>query len=247
MRKPMVLIGLFALVISGLRAQTDYVQWVVVDLTPKADKIGMFEAGLAAHNKKYHTADPYKAYVWAVNTGPGSGSYTWVMGPISFAQMDARPVNAEHDTDWNNNVVAHCESVAEISYWRWDEELSYAPEGAQNFTKSRIRFSTILPGEGDRYEEQVKKIVEVYKQKKYPAAYNVYWRYGASEGPHAAIGMDFANWAYLDTPNTFVEDFESIHGDGSWQRFLEELDLCIDRSKTYDELTEFMPGLSSPN
>lgn len=241
----MILFGLLAFVLTGLHAQTDYTQWVVVDLKPKADKIGQLEAGLAAHNKKYHTADPYKAYVWSVNTGPNSGSYTWLMGPITFTQMDGRATNAEHDVDWNNNVLAHCETVPNISYWRWDNEINYAPEGSQNFTKSRLRFNTIRPGEGDRYEDQLKKIVEVYKQKKYPASYNVYWHFGASEGPHVAVGIDFDKWAFFDAPNTFVVDFESIHGEGSYERFLEELDIAIDRSKTYDELTEFMPNLSS--
>lgn len=244
MKKCTFLLGLLAFVMSAVTAQTDYTQFLVVTLKPRPDKIAAFEAAMGAHNKKYHTADPYKAYVWAISTGPKSGSYYYVMGPMTFTQMDARTTTPEHDTDWNN-VVANCESVGDASYWRWEKDITYTPEGASNFPKSRMRYSSILPGQGDRYEEQIKKVAEVYKQKKYQAGFNVYWRYGASQGPHAVTSLDFDKWAYFDNPNTWVEDFESVHGEGSWMRFQEELDLCVDRSKTFDELIEFMPAMSS--
>lgn len=245
MRKPMFLIALLTFVLTGIQAQTDYTQFTVVSLKPRPDRIAQFEAGMAAHNKKHHTADPYKAWVWSVNTGPNSGSYTYVMGPATFTQLDARTTTPEHDTDWNNNVLAHCESVGETGYWRLDKDIHYAAEGSDNFTKSRMRFVTINPGQGDRYEGLLKKIVEVFKQKKYAASYSVYWYYGASQGPHLATSMDFANWAFFDQPNTFIADFESIHGEDSYARYLEELDIAVDRTKTYDELTQFLPDLSS--
>jgi hypothetical protein len=236
---------LIAGMLSATTAQTDYTQFLVANLRPEPDKIAAFEAGLAAHNKKYHTADPYKAWVWSVQTGPGSGSYDYVMGPVTLAQMDARTTTPEHDADWNNNVLAHCDELGETNYWRWDPDIHYMPEGASNFSKSRLRFVTIRPGQADRYEEQIKKIAEVFKQKKYPIGYNVYWRFGVSQGPHAVVGLDLAKWADLDNEDTFVADFNSIHGAGAFDRFLEELDIAIDRSKTYDTLTEFMPALSS--
>lgn len=246
MRKPLILLSLLAFVLSAVKAQTDYTQFLVVNLKPRPDRISQFEAGLGAHNKKYHTADPFKAYVWSVQTGPASGSYYYVLGPTTFTQWDARTTTPEHDADWNNSVLAHCESVGEANYWRWDKDINYSPEGGSaNFGKSRLRYVTINPGEGDRYEDQLKKIVEVYKQKKYPATYNVYWRFGASAGPHACVEINFANWAFFDTPSTFMQDFESIHGEGSYQRFLDEFSIAIDRTKTYDELMNFVPELSS--
>lgn len=238
----------FALLVCTLSVvfgQSDYVQFLVVRLTPKPDKIAAFEAGLGNHNKKYHTADPYKAFVWSIQTGPGSGGYYYVMGPATFAQMDARITTPEHDADWNNNVLAHCSDVGEAGYWRADSTLHYMPAGNPFFDKSRLRYVTVKPGQGDRYEEQLMKIVEVYKQKKYSVAYNVYWHYGASQGPHVAVGIDFDKWSYLDTGGDFVDDFNSIHGEEAWTRFIEELDLSIERAMTYDELIQYMPDLSS--
>lgn len=241
----MILIALLTFVLTGIHAQTDYTQFTVVTLKPRPDRIAQFEAGMAAHNKKHHTADPYKAWVWTVNTGPNSGSYTYVMGPATFTQIDARKTTPEHDADWNDNVLAHCESVGQISYWRWDKDIHYAAAGSENFTKSRMRFVTINPGERDRYEELLKKIAEVYKQKKYAASFNVYWHFGASQGPHVVTSMDFANWAFFDQPIEFVDDYESVHGKDSYARLIEEISIAVDRTKTYDELTQFMPELSS--
>ena len=114
MRKPALLLGIVVFVMSGIFAQTDYTQFMVITLQPKLDKIDAFETGLAAHNKKYHAADPYKVAVFGVQTGPQSGGYDWVMGPITFAQVDARKTSKEHDSDWNNNVLANCASVSEV-------------------------------------------------------------------------------------------------------------------------------------
>jgi len=247
MRKPAILIAALAFIWSGIQAQTDYVQWLVISLTPKLSEISQFEAGLTAHNKKFHTEDPYKAYVYSVNTGPGSGSYMWVMGPITWTQTEARPTVADHDTDWNENVLAHCESVGEVGYWRLDKDCSFGPEGASGYTHSRMRWTTTYPGQGDRYAEQMKKIAEVYKAKNYNAAFNVYWHYGLTAGPNVVSSMDFEKLSFLDEDINFVKDYESVHGDGSWSDFMEEINLSVDRAKTYDEMLEILPDMSSGN
>jgi hypothetical protein len=245
MRTFLLTLVFLAGMLSSILAQTDYLQWVVVTLTPKPDRVAQFEAGLAAHNHKYHTADPYKAYVWSVNTGPSAGSYNWIMGPMTFTQMDARVGSDEHDADWNANVLAHCTSLSDIGYWRYDKDLSYQPEGSEVYGKSRLRFHTVKPGEFDRMEEQIKKIAEVYRQKKHKNAYSIYWHYGATNGPNLVVGIDFNKWAALDQPLTFRADYESVHGAGSLQRLINEIEMATDRSKTYDVLTEYMPALSS--
>jgi hypothetical protein len=248
MKKTILFVGLIAFAITTM-AQTDYQQWEVMNLKPKADKLDLFKKGIAAHNKKYHSADPYKVGVSSIITGPNSGEYTWFMGPTTWTQMDSRPGKGEHDADWDKNVTPYVESAGEVSYWRMNKDLTYRPANANpaTFTKGRFRFFTLLPGEGDRFEDAFKKVVEVYKKKEYPASYTVFSRYGASTGPHVGVSLDFDKWAYLDRPNTFVKDFDEVHGANSYDRFLEELALCIDRSKTYDELSEYMAELSGGN
>ena len=94
-------------------------------------------------------------------------------------------------------------------------------------------------------EELIKKVAAVYKAKNYPASYYVYFRWGASTGPHMAAEINFDNWSYLDRPDTWEADFNSVHGEGAWQKYLDEAANYIDRSKTYDEFIVWNKELSS--
>jgi hypothetical protein len=248
MKKPVLLVGLLVFAITAM-AQTDYLQWEVISMKPKADKLDLFKKSVAAHNKKYHAVDPYKVGVSAVLTGPNTGEYTWIMGPCTWTQLDSRPGKGEHDIDWDKTVVPNIEYTGDVSYWRADKDLQYTPANSNpaSFTKSRLRFFTLLPGQGDRFVDLFKKVVEVYKKKGYAASYAVYWRVGASTGPHIAVSLNFDKWAYFDKATTFVKDFNEIHGDYNYERFLDDLALCVDNKKTYDELNEYLPELSGGN
>jgi len=242
MRKLVLFVGMIAFVITASLAQTDYVQVEVMSVTPKADKVDLFKKGMAAHNKKYHPAGLYHVSVSYIVTGPRSGSYLWAMGPTTWTQMDGRPGKGEHDLDWEKNVTPYTESSGAVSYWRMNKDASYNPEGVTT-TKSRVRFNYVLPGQMDRYVEQMKKIVEVYNKKKYKRSFALWQHYGATNGANAVTINAYANWAGLDETINFAKDYEEVHGANSWARFMDELDLCLDRTKGYDELMESQPDL----
>lgn len=226
-------------------AQTGYKQWEVMSLTPKKGQDDILQKGLAEHHKVFHASDPYKCWVWEMVSGPNSGSYEWVMGPTTWTQMDGRPEGGAHDADWAKNVDPYIEKYGEVAYWRSDNDLVYEPANSNTFGISRFRYTTLIPGGYDRFETAVAKVVDVYKAKNYGAAFRVYWKYGFDDGPHVMTEMNFSNWAYLDTDVDFPKDFTEVHGEGSWERFLEEIALCVDRAKTYDVLAEFLPDASS--
>ena len=231
--------------IGSLSAQTDYRQWETGYIKPKPDKADMLKKGMAAHNQKYHTADPYKANVFDVTLGPNYGSYFVVMGPMTFTQMEGRPSSDEHDADWATNVAPYIESETDGGYWRQSQDIIYRAPNSDAFGKSRVRNFTILPGQQKKMEELIKKVAAVYKAKNYPASYYVYFRWGASTGPHMAAEINFDNWSYLDRPDTWEADFNSVHGEGAWQKYLDEAANYIDRSKTYDEFIVWNKELSS--
>lgn len=229
----------------NLQAQTDYQQWECSYVRVKPANVDLFEKGLAAHNKKYHNADPYKIGVFDVLTGPYSGGYFIGLGPVTWTQIEGRPTGSEHDMDWQQHVAQYIDEESETEYWRMDKDIKYKAANSDNFTRSRIRNFTLKPGERDRFESLLRQVVAVYKQKAYPASYNVYWRQGASQGPHAITEINMDHWSYFDRPDTFEKDFNEVHGEGAFQRYIEEFELCLDRSKTYDELIVFKPELSS--
>jgi hypothetical protein len=244
MRRMSFVLTAFVFAVTASTGQnTNYMQWEVMYITPKADKIDLFKKGLAAHNKKYHPAGAYHASIAAVVSGPNTGAFAWIMGPTTWTQMDGRPGAGEHQLDWDKNVGMYVEKYSESSYWRLNTDVNYRPEGADGFLKQRDRVYDVKPGQGARFTEQIKKVLEVYKQKKYVAAYSLYERVDATAGHEAIVGISFAKWAYFDSQPNFRSDFESVHGVGSFDRFLEELDICLDRSETFDELLEWMPDL----
>ncbi|MBL7860873.1 MAG: hypothetical protein JNJ65_06895 [Cyclobacteriaceae bacterium] len=242
MRRVILVLGLLAFMLTGVQAQAPYEQFESTPMLPKADKVDLFKKGLAAHNKKYHATDPYKASVWTDITGPTSGYYYWFMGPTTWAQMDARPAGGEHQLDWDKNVTPYVESYGEVSYWRMNKDVNYMPEGASAaaFTKSRGRFHTVKPGQMDRYIEQMKKVAAVNKHMKSAASFYLAVRQGASKGPHVVTYSDFTSWSWLDSNTNFQKEFDVVHGVGAYAKFIDELDLCLDRSETYDVLSELV-------
>src|SRR5689334_19999555 len=101
-----LLVGILTIccVAGFAQAQTDYMQFEVIYVKPKLDKVDLFKKALTAHNKKYHATAPYKVNVYSVDTGPNSGAYAWVMGPVTWTQMDGAPGQGEHIMDWEKNV-----------------------------------------------------------------------------------------------------------------------------------------------
>jgi len=193
-------------------------------LTPKTDKITMLNKNLAAHNKKYHGEGNHTAGVQFVITGRRSGDYVWAMGPGPFANLDTRPAEGGHDDDWNDNVMPYLEKVSQNEYWTRDDENYY--DGPENYTgdKLRIRFHRIKLGTNDKFSELMAKIVKVYKEKKYNRTFGVYWNtFPTAKGRNVATGSGFPNWAIYDDDNTFPADFNSIHGEDSFQAWLTEL------------------------
>ena len=229
----------------SLTGQADYIQYETHRFKIKRGHEDAFEKGVAAHNKKFHDEDPYKTVIFEMHTGPNSGMYELAMGPMTFTQMEGRPAGDKHDSDWAK-VMEHVESTGESEFWRLDTTYAYEPaSGTEGFVTNRWRYFTILPGERERFEEQIKKVQAVYTTKQYAASFNVYWKWGASQGPHVCTEIGMKNLAYFDQPNTFEEDFEEIHGEGSFQRLLDDFALCVDRMKTFDEIVQLRMDLSS--
>jgi hypothetical protein len=245
MKKQFLMAGLIMLICAAGFAQTDYLQYEVIYIKPKLGESDLLKKGLADHNKKYHAKDPFRVSVGSIITGPNSGDYVWVMGPSTWTQLDDAPGDGEHMADWEKNISPYCESMGETMFWRANKEVFYLPGGSESFKKSRMRAQYVYPGQMDRYIEQMKKVVEVFKQKKYGASFTMATRVGLSQGPNAVTFVDFEKWAFWDSGANFVKDFEEVHGLGSYARFVEELGLCLDMSKTYDELSETVSELGT--
>jgi hypothetical protein len=209
-------------------------QLVYLKPIPGADMKAAYDA-MMAHNKTYHNDGPFQASVWSNLTGQMTGTWVWVMGPVTFSDFDNRPSDDAHDADWNKVVNGNFKLVAN-EYWRMDEKLSYEPEGYEPGDKVVWTVYDLKSGDSYRFTEMVNKILEVYKEKKYDYDFTVYWnQFNNTDGRDVAIEGSFSTWSFFDRDRTFKKDYEEVHGEGSWWKLTEEYRDVIDSS--YDELS----------
>ena len=244
MKKTLLLIAVVAFVINGFAQEEkeSYKMYELMYLTPRTDKLVELGEALAKHNKEYHNEVPYRAHVWMINTGPHTGDIVWVMGPMTFTDMDSRPDTKEHTEDWVKNVMPNVKSVSDGEYWKLDEKVSYSPEGSFSGKEIWTVFD-IVPFEGYRFQALLEKVVEVYKQKDYKNYFEVYKnQFRSGNGHDVAIGFGFKNYAFFDEEDTFWNDYEEVHGEGARWKFFEEFREVVKSS--YDEVSEYVPEMS---
>ena len=217
MKKTLLLFFAATMVLSGMSQEsedTSYEMFELLYLTPRTDKIMELGEALAEHNKKFHADAPHQAHVWMCNTGPHTGDLVWVMGPMTFTDMDSRPDTKEHTEDWMKNVMPNVKMVSDGEYWKRDDKLSYTPEGA---TAGKEIWSVydIVPFEGYRFKALLEKVVEVYREKNYPNYFQVYnSQFDGGNGHDVAIEFGFKNYAFFDEEDKFWKDYEEVHGEG---------------------------------
>jgi len=223
-------------------ADTEYKMYEMIYIKPKTDKLKELGEAMAKHNKTYHNEKPYTAYIWMAQTGPHTGEWVWVMGPLTFTDLDSRPETTEHLEDWRDNVMPYVKDVSEGEYWKYDDKVSYNPEGS--FSGKEVwTLYDIKPFEGYRFTALLEKVVEVYKEKDYPNYFQVYRsQFSSGSGRDVAIGFGFKNWAFFDEDDHFWKDYEEVHGEGSKWKFFEEYRDVVESS--YDEVSEYIPELS---
>jgi len=222
-------------------AQNSYIMYETMYIQPKFDKIREFNTALAAHNKQFHAEGPYTVAIQQVVNGSRAGQLAWVMGPITFTDLDSRPSEEAHLDDWNA-LMPYIDEVTEVEYWRMDPDLSYTPEG-WNFTpKIHIRTWEMKHGKSDEFLGIMRKIVEVFRTKKYDNSWHVYWNYfQTGNGRNIAGVFGFDKWAFYDEDPVFIKDFEEIHGEGSWAETYELMtQVTVEMT---EELRELVPEL----
>ena len=231
------LLGFVALSFS----QESYTMFENTYLLVKTDMYKEFGKTMAEHNQKFHSDGPYHANVWSVTTGSYAGSMVWSMGPCTFAHLDNRPGGKEHMEDWLYNVMPTIKSVKETGYWKMADELSYTPEDSV-FSKLMITVYDIESWQGYRFKEILKKVIEVYEAKKFENSFSVYYpQTDMANGRDVAIVWGFKKYAELDKDHKFKEAFEELHGEGSWDKLMDEYKAVVVES--VDEIWELIPEL----
>jgi hypothetical protein len=244
MKKVILLIFAFGLIFSvySQEEKKSYRMFDVVFLKPKYDKLAELGEAMAKHNREFHSEAPHTAHIWAVSSGEYAGWWAWVMGPLTYTDLDSRPESKEHKEDWVEKVMPYIEDISGSNYWKFDDDASYQTE--DSFTGKEIWTTyEIKPFEGYRFTELLKKVKAVYEEKKFDYSFEVYRAQFESKGSGSVmISFPFKNWAFFDEDRNFKKDFEEVHGEGSWANFMEEYkDIVISAD---DAIANYIPELS---
>jgi hypothetical protein len=241
MKKLFLTVLILPLFLTGM-GQDSYIMYETMYIKPKHGKSKEFNEALVAHTNKYHSDDPYRVAIHQVMNGTRAGQLVRVMGPLTFTDLDSRPSDPEHEAEWTE-VMTYLEEVTEVEYWRLDPDLSYTPEGWNYTPKIHLRAWELKHGKTDEFLGVMKKIVEVFRAKKYGNSWHVYWNYfQTGNGRDIAGVFGFDKWAFYDEDPVFFKDFEEIHGEGSWEETYEfMMDATVEMT---EELRELRPDLS---
>lgn len=221
----------------------DYGMFTNVMLTANPEKITEFEAGIAAHNQKYHAEGPYTANVFFVMSGSNFGKYIWSMGPNTWGSMDNAPQDDNgHNEDWNKNVAAHAMAETNVTYWKLDTKRS-------NFTKDfklknlAVFMLDIKRFKGPDFVKLLDKVTEVFKTKDGAEQWGVYWNELANkDGQDMAWVNFYESSSWMSQEDKFPQWYEEVHGEGSFMEFLKEFDATTHGDM--QELWAFRPDLS---
>jgi len=223
-------------------AQESYTMYKTVYLTPDYENLKDLGKAMAEYTQTYRNEEPSQTGVWVVYTGPNTGKWFLTTGSITFTQMDDIEYSEEQRDHWLFEVMPNVEELSDGEFWRKDEKASYEKE--DYFTgKEVLSFFGLKDFEEYRFKEMLNQVKKVYEEKEYDNYYSVYYPQfkGCDKRDVVIVGL-FEKWAEFDDDRNFKSDFEDVHGEGSWSKFMREYQDVVESN--YDELIFFVPELS---
>ena len=231
MKKLFCTLLLMPLLLMAQTNESPIIENVMLSVNP--EKIAEFEAGIAAHNKKFHADGPYGARVYSVLNGKNAGKYMLIMGPFTWGTIDSRPNGQDHTDDNTKNVNRHIMPDVEVNYMKMHPELSNFSKDFEINQVSVFMIDVKRFKQGDFIEKVLKKVAKVYQEKMPDQLYGVY-----SNEMNNMDGMDFA-WvdffdgsSWLGKEDKFPKHFEEVHGSGSFEKFIADVEATTDGDRT---------------
>jgi hypothetical protein len=199
------------------------------------------------NNENYHKADPHKATVYNIVSGPNAGNLVWQMGPMMFKHNDNRPKAGGHDEDWRDNVMPYITKMHSIEYWSQDDKKSNTSMlGPDNiYPIMFIRYFEISDDHDYTMNNHFKQVSETIKSmtgdKPWGLYYNAFLQ--GDLGRHVATVGFYKNWAEFDEDGpSFKDAYEKLNGENSWDTFLDTRDDTF--TNRWDEIWVYDKNMS---
>jgi hypothetical protein len=130
----------------------------------KPGQTNAFKQALSAHAKKFHTGD-WRWRVGEVMSGPDGGAFHILEGPTSWTALDDRgDLGAEHQSDFERNIMPHIERITPDSYSVYSDELSTTGLGNYSDKVLIIRYYP-KPGKGGQAFDVLKRYKAIWEKR----------------------------------------------------------------------------------
>jgi hypothetical protein len=232
MRKVVSILGvLLVFGVLGVSAQDTSSEkqiYVVYHLTAENDNIQAFEQAWEEHNQKFHQESP--VYAFYMESGPYSGTYQGVEGPMTWTEHQNVEYTDAHGKDWLDNVQPLLVSPIKVEWW--SHMGKYAQNESDSPTdRSVVTVYHIKSGEMARFTRMLDDWYEANTEQGHDGRYNVYQRQLHGQGQLAIVSSLDTGLAELDESSEFKKRYIDTHGEGSWQLFLDDFELSVSKSK----------------
>ncbi|MCW9706545.1 hypothetical protein [Fodinibius salsisoli] len=202
--------------------------YVLYRLTAENDKVQEFEQAWEDHNQKFHQESP--VYAFYMESGPYSGTYQGVEGPMTWTEHENVEYTDAHGKDWLDNVQPLLVGTIDVEWWKHMNK--YAQNESDTPTEmSIVTVYHIKSGEMARFTRMLDDWYEANTEQGFDGRYNVYQRQLHGQGQVAIVSSLDTGLAELDESSELRQRFITTHGEGTWQLFLDDYELSVSMSK----------------
>ena len=219
-------------------------------LKPKPGMKSAFEASWKTHMAKYHNATD-KRTVYEITSGPQSGSYVIVEGPISYADMDVeKPMTKEHGLDLEKTFSPLLEPNSSNAIYRHADTLSY--HGDTKASLFLLNMTVLKDGKTAEFLTEVRRGVLISTKLNSPFSNNYFIKQFAGSSPtmvSVRILKDGykeldADYNKMMAPDAFKNAYIADYGQDAWDKRVKlQVDDVVSREQQFEKLRT---DLSSP-
>ena len=199
MRKQRLLWAGFVLLCASLSwAQSRPERVCEVNVTaPKPGGAKQFEAARKKHNE-FHQAEKDKTpiVVWAISTGPSTGSYLTSVCGQTWKEMDGKDAFNQRDAADIEKTLEPATRSNQVSYFVTRPDLSRGAEPTAPAKMITVTHYFVKPGQAVQFTDSLKRINAAVAQTKYPMLpAQAYVLANGGEGPHYVLVTGRDSWA----------------------------------------------------
>jgi hypothetical protein len=225
MKKIFFLLFLAASMDSFSQGKTIY---SVSNVKPKIGMTAAFEAAWKAHVAKFHNGDD-KRFVFEILSGDMAGYYSFIEGPMSFADMDVEKTGQTvHDKDYEKKVAPTLAVETGVEYYQYIDSLSVNANVTAD--KSIVTFTHIKTGRMGDYRDELMRSKAVVSKLNWPFNSYRYQKMNVGTSPvmvnvyNLKDGFKQLESGYFkDMPN-FRDAYIAMYGFNSWQKRVDLMD-----------------------